>query len=134
MSATLRRRGIAALALFALAPLPAAAQSPACGGVKSQPEINACELRLYEKSDAELNRLYRQLRATADGRALQALEAAERAWIAYRDRECTFETIGEEGGSIRPMEEAICSRKMTAARAAELKRLLACQKDAGGCP
>ena len=119
-----------------LAPLPppAAAQSPPCGRFKSQPEINACERQIFEQADAELQGLYKQLRAGLDGKELQALDAAQHAWNRYRASECDFETLGEEGGSIRPMEEGICYRLKTLARSAELKQLLTCAKDATGCP
>ncbi len=124
-----------ALALFAaLSPLPLAAQSPACGKFKSQPEINACEARLSDQADAAMNRLYKALQTGLDGKELRGLQQAQQAWIAYRERQCDFETIGEEGGSIRPMEEGICYRLKTIARSAELKQLLACRKDASACP
>jgi uncharacterized protein YecT (DUF1311 family) len=107
----------------ALLPAPLAAQSTGCDQ-RSQPEINACELRLFAAADAELNLVYRRLRARMDGKELAALVAAQRSWLAYRDRECDFETIGEAGGSIRPMELSICSTTMTRARTAELQRML----------
>ena len=118
----------------ALSALPAAAQSPPCSDVKSQPEINACERQLADKSDAEMDKLYKKLQVTVDGAALKALNEAQRAWLAYREQECDFETIGEDGGSIRPMEEAICYRLKTTVRITELKQLLACSQNAAVCP
>ncbi|MGC2415818.1 MAG: lysozyme inhibitor LprI family protein [Stellaceae bacterium] len=111
---------------------PASAQADPCDNLKSQPELNECAQREYLKTDAELNRLYRQLRQKIGDAAL--LAASERAWIAYRDRECEFETDGDAGGSIRPMHQADCLKAKTVARNAELRQLLKCWEDASSCP
>ena len=113
---------------------PASAQSNACDNLKSQPELNECAQREYLKTDTALNDLYRRLRAKLDSEALAMLADAERAWISYRDKQCDFETAGEAGGSIRPMLQADCLKAMTAARNAELRRLLKCSEDASSCP
>lgn len=115
-----------------LAPATGAlAQAANCRDPETQTDMNRCAYADYEKTDAELNRLYKQLREK-NGDTAQ-LEAAERAWLAYRDQECDFETASEAGGSIRPMLQAACMKAMTERRNADLRRLLKCQDDGATC-
>jgi uncharacterized protein YecT (DUF1311 family) len=118
---------LVALAALLVVASPAWAQFPACSAEMSQPEINDCSHREYVKTDARLNRLYVQLKnKLTDPKTQQALVAAEKAWIAYRDSQCDFETIGSIGGSIRPLELAECLNNKTLAHIAELQRQLDC--------
>ena len=62
------------------------------------------------------------------------LKDAERAWIAYRDKECAWE-IGpqEDGGSIWPMAMDNCLQEKTDARIRELKSQLECVEGDVAC-
>lgn len=108
------------------------AQAPDCGNPQTQTDLNRCAYADYVKADGELNRLYKQLREKT-GYAAE-LEAAERAWLAYRDKECDFETAADAGGSIRPMDEALCLKALTERRNADFRRALKCRDDAATCP
>ena len=57
---------------------------------------------------------------------LDKLRAAERAWVDYRNAQCTFEGASAEGGSMQPMVIAGCAKALTLRRTAELKAILAC--------
>ena len=48
---------------------------------------NSCLGRAYEKWDAELNRVYRELSGKLDAGERAALRDAQRAWVAFRDGE-----------------------------------------------
>lgn len=126
--ATGRIRMAAALLFL---PAAAAVAQTDCRNPQTQTDMNRCANADYAKADAELNRVYQQLRAKT-GSAAQ-LEAAERAWLAYRDKECDLETAGEAGGSIQPLLQATCLKALTERRNAELRRLLKCQDDAATC-
>ena len=117
-------RRIAAILLAAA--WPAAASALDCASAKTQFEINRCADRDFRKADAALNQVYARLKARTTDNSQKRLVAAERAWLAYRDRECDFETEDSIGGSIRPMELALCYREKTVARAAELRKQLDC--------
>jgi uncharacterized protein YecT (DUF1311 family) len=100
---------------------------------QSQMGMNACAEADAAAADTELNAAYKQLAAKAEGKEKDALRDAQRAWIVFRDKECDFETIGEEGGSIRPMEISICIAERTKERSTELKHFLACANDDKAC-
>jgi uncharacterized protein YecT (DUF1311 family) len=85
-----------------------------CPGADQQ-EMNHCAAAEYQKADAELTKVYSKLDKTPE------LRAAERAWIAYRDAECAYETASNRGGSMEPMINAGCMTTMTKQRIAVLK-------------
>jgi uncharacterized protein YecT (DUF1311 family) len=106
-----------------------------CSGLTVQMELNQCAGANYEAADAALNKLYRQQMAgETDSGTKQRLTEAERAWIAYRDKECAYQ-IGpqQEGGSIWPMEMSNCLEEMTAARIRELTKLRGCTAGVSVC-
>jgi uncharacterized protein YecT (DUF1311 family) len=111
---------------IAFAAVPALAADSDCQKETSQMGLNECFGKLADAADAELNKAYKALAAKSEGQEKDALRDAQRAWIAYRDKECDYETIAEEGGSIRPMEISICVAEKTAARTKEFKSWLSC--------
>ena len=113
---------------------PAAASALDCADTRTQTDINQCAYENFQKADAVLNQVYAKLRArTTDPDSLKRLVAAEKAWLAYRDRECDFETEDSIGGSIRPSEMAACYEEKTIARTAELKKQLGCPEGDPTC-
>ena len=114
-------------AVLLLIAWPAAASALDCSAAKTQVELNRCADQDFRKADAVLSLVYAKLKAqTTDPRSLRRLIAAQKAWLAYRDRACDFETENSIGGSIRPMEMAECYREKTVARSAELQKQLDC--------
>lgn len=104
-----------------------------------QMEMNACAELDFEKADKALNRLWPTIVADAKARSadladvvkergvptpLEALLAAEHAWIAYRDAECSYEPYSAFGGTMQPMIGSMCKARITRARIAELKATL----------
>ena len=53
-----------------------------------------------------------------------ALLESQRAWLAYRDRQCVIEAGEFAGGSIQPMAQAQCRTRLTRERAGRLKTLM----------
>jgi uncharacterized protein YecT (DUF1311 family) len=106
-----------------------------CSQLATQMELNQCAGANDEAADAALNKVYGQLMADQGDAASKArLTDAERAWIAYRDKECAYE-VGpqQEGGSIWPMEMSNCLEAMTAARLTELTKLRGCTAGVSAC-
>ena len=137
----MRLPGLVACAVLLATPAvaaPAADAAPQprdCSRLQTQADMNDCAAANFKAADAVLNRLYGKLMAAqrdAGGKA--RLRAAERAWVAYRDGECTFD-VGprEEGGTIWPMMWFGCLREKTAARARELQHHLDCPAELA-CP
>jgi len=98
-----------------VAALPACMQT-----ARTQYELNVCAEGLATESDKMLNKFYQAVLryfCPEDSDRAQ-LVTAERAWIAFRDADCAF--WGGEGGSIAPMNEAMCRADRSRERAREL--------------
>jgi len=94
---------------------------------QSQNGLNQCADAAYKKADEALNTVYREVtrRLKDDPPTTKLLVTAQKAWIAFRDAECTFSSAANAGGSIYPMVYAGCLQHLTEART---KRLRACLK------
>ena len=106
-----------------------------CSRLTTQMELDQCAGANDKSADTALNTLYRQLMAQeTDAAGKQRLVEAERAWIAYRDKECAYQ-VGpqQDGGSIWPMEMSNCLEQLTAARIAELSKLRGCTAGVSAC-
>ena len=117
--------GAAVCGLTVNSPLLAAEVTvPLCSNPQTQIQINACAASRYERIDAELNRVYRQLSGHLPGDRLARLKAVQKTWLKYRDGQCTLESDAYAGGSIYPTIYNSCRAALTEAQVAALKRLL----------
>ncbi len=92
---------------------------PACmETARTQYELTACAKGSAADADKLLNNSYKAVLQylCPDERAL--LVASERAWLAFRDADCAF--WGGAGGTIAPMNEAICRADRSRERAQQL--------------
>ena len=69
--------------------------------------------------DTRLNKSYKELMSRSDAAQQTPLKLAQRAWITYRDANCTFYGSGE--GSLSRIEAVECLRAMTKERSCELE-------------
>lgn len=110
------------------APAPEAERDDAdegpCPKAMSQHEMNRCASEEFQKADAELNKLYRQLTGGAGAGERAKLRAAQLAWIKFRDAHCDYEAFGNTGGSIYPMVHGFCRARVTRERASQFKEIL----------
>ena len=123
--------------LFLALPLVLVAASAAdidCNNAMDQNSMNMCADIDYQAADKKLNDVYRKVTAALDDAKYQAkLKAAERAWIKFRDAQCTHAAATFEGGSMQPQVHVECLPRLTKARAKELQDYLACKQTDGVC-
>ena len=111
-----------------------AADDVDCAKAVTQMDMDFCAGKDYEAADKKLNAVYQKVMAALGDKGYQEkLKAAEKAWIAYRDGECTFEVAENEGGTIYPMVYSECATQKTIARTKELQAYLACFNNAEKC-
>jgi uncharacterized protein YecT (DUF1311 family) len=105
-----------------------------CGKFTTQMDLNKCAVENLKSADKALDEAYQALVAKQDDAASKRrLTAAQRAWVAFRDRECAFEVGPQEaGGTIWPTENSGCLEEMTATRIRTLRQLRNCMPIA--CP
>jgi uncharacterized protein YecT (DUF1311 family) len=83
--------------------------------------MNICSLYGYYVADAALNEQYRSLHSRLkEATARDRLTKAQRAWVAWRDASCDFETSTGEDGSFRPTALALCRKGMTEKRTEQI--------------
>jgi len=90
---------------------------------QTQTELNRESATDFDKSDAELNKVYRELRATLDDTEKARLKEVQLLWLKYRDRNAEFAASLYEGGSIAPMVRSGAMTSATLDRVKELKAL-----------
>lgn len=114
--------------------LPALAQTTDCANAITQQDMNICAEEDWQEADAALNDTYGEVMAAMKAMdadlppALHggedALRTAQRAWITYRDANCTAAGFLMRGGSAEPLLVYGCLRQMTLDRTAELQDLV----------
>ncbi|CAM5451513.1 lysozyme inhibitor LprI family protein [Alcaligenes faecalis] len=127
--------GLIALGLSLMAGA-SSVQAADCDSLTNQNAINQCFSNEYKNSDAELNKLYKEIshRLKDDADTLKALRNAQRAWISFRDAECDFAAINTEGGSIHSMLITTCRNELTQARIKNFNTYLSCEEGDMSCP
>jgi uncharacterized protein YecT (DUF1311 family) len=116
----------------------AGAGAPLAGECADQTQsgLNQCADADLKRADQELNRAYDQIlrRLDKDERSKQALTAAEKAWVGFRDAECKFRADPAQQGSIWGMEHLVCLSDLTKARTKDLIAYLHCEEGDLQCP
>ncbi|MBK5528478.1 DUF1311 domain-containing protein [Pseudomonas sp. TH06] len=125
--------------LLALTPLlftPFAHAALDCANANDQATMNQCAGQDYKAADNELNAVYKQIKQRLQGNAegTKLLVDAQRAWIGFRDAECTFSSSGVSGGSVYPLIYSSCLTGVTKVRVETLKQYLKCEEGDMGCP
>ncbi|MDI6027823.1 lysozyme inhibitor LprI family protein [Corticibacterium sp. UT-5YL-CI-8] len=103
---------------------------------ESQMGMNICAAADYKTADAKLNATYAEIvkRLSDDEDGKKRLQAAQRAWIVYRDAECNFATGNAQEGSIYPMLQDNCLEGETLDRVKQLDVYLHCEEGDMSCP
>ncbi|TPM90358.1 lysozyme inhibitor LprI family protein [Mesorhizobium sp. B2-1-3A] len=99
----------------------------------SQQMMNICAGADYQAADAKLNAAYQNLIGSDDADGKRLLQAAQRAWIAFRDAECAHTTAARTGGSVHAMEVSQCLTRLTNDRVKQLAASANCEEGDAGC-
>lgn len=114
------------LALLAAGPLN-------CSAPSTQYEMTRCAQQEADQADAEMTRQWKITYAVAknadefidswDKRPSNsaALLAAQRSWIAFKEKHCTVVSFHSRGGSLEPMIYAACIEELTDQRTSQLR-------------
>ena len=115
--------------------IPAAQAATSCEQANTQSAMNECAASAYKKSDAELNRVYKEVRAgLKDNKQMtDKLVKAQRAWVTFRDAECGFQAARTTGGSVHAMVVSMCLDDVTRTRTQALEKQLKCEEGDLSC-
>lgn len=122
------KRGLLA-AIFASMMIPAA-YADNCADAEDQATLNQCAAQEYKAADAELNARFHEIRKRLvdDAATRNLLRDSERAWVSFRDAECTFAASAAAGGSAYPMAYDACLTELTKERAARFQQYLSAEE------
>ncbi|MEO5756910.1 MAG: lysozyme inhibitor LprI family protein [Mesorhizobium sp.] len=127
------RRIFLSACLVVLAGVSVARAQECDRGDDSQQMMNICAGEDYAAADARLNRAYQDLIGADDADGRKLLQAAQRAWIAFRDAECAHSSAASAGGSIHSMEVSQCLTRLTDDRVKQLAAAANCQEGDASC-
>ena len=91
--------------------------SPVGASTVGQIDCTQAELKVQ---DARLNAAYRKAQIDLNARQTVALTAAQRAWIAFRDTDCSA-WQDEDWGSLSRVQASFCVLKRTIERTQQIK-------------
>ena len=116
--------------------LPAAHADECMENAEDQAAMAQCAAQAYQASDAQLNELFHEIRQRVgdDVDTRHLLRDAERAWIAFRDAECSFVSSAVGGGSAYSMVYDLCLDDLTQKRVEDLRYYLDCDEGDMSCP
>jgi len=109
------------LGLMVSGPMSAFGLEPTvCETQATTAEMIQCEDWHYKQADRWLNQVYKNKLKYKDDVAKKLLRDAQRAWIKFRDAECSSQRDAGRGGTIAPLFELSCLTAMTEDRARAL--------------
>ena len=85
-------------------------------------EMADCISAETARQDARLNENYKRLMSKLSAKRKNTLQVAQRAWVKFRDANCSFYS-DPEGGTAALLDGRDCFLQATANRAKELKNL-----------
>jgi uncharacterized protein YecT (DUF1311 family) len=104
-----------------------------CKNPVDQASMNLCADKALKASDKALNDKYHALYQGSSTAGKLKLQSAQRAWITYRDAQCSFDTLGSMGGSMHSMAYSICVDMLTQAQSKVLDQQLNCDDGDMSC-
>ena len=122
------------LVAFMLLTTPAMAPAMAddtlnCKDPPDQNSMTQCAAQDFEAADKALNDFWPTMKADAEDsdkdtsktEYADALLASQRAWLAFRDAECTWQAFAMHDGSAEPMILYGCKARLTLQRIKQLQ-------------
>jgi uncharacterized protein YecT (DUF1311 family) len=103
------------------------------GGCNDSRLLSECLADAFLAADAELNKTYQAvLKAMTTKGARGRVREAQRAWIAFRDKECDVQVGPDDGGSLHGAQLSSCLARLTRQRSEQLAYILNCEEEP--CP
>ena len=94
----------------------------ACDAAQTTAAMRSCAYTEYQKTDAELNTVYKAALKAEDASGKRNLIAAEAAWIRFRDAEALYQAGKAAGGTLSPLLKITTLTQLTEARITQLKQ------------
>jgi len=93
-----------------------------CRSASTTYDMVHCYADALGREDKTLNTLYSRIVRVLNGPERTGLVNAERAWVSFRDSQCSAEFALYGGGTGGPPAELVCRWKLTRERTASLRQ------------
>ncbi|WP_458233114.1 lysozyme inhibitor LprI family protein [Roseateles sp. P5_E8] len=100
-----------------------------CSEVQGDIEHRECMAGALSAADKKLNATYASLRKSLDPESQALLVKAQKAWLSFRDSDCSFEADSVRGGSAYQSEYIRCQLVRTRARERQFRDSMHWQGD-----
>ena len=87
-----------------------------CIGVENSNDLVKCLSNYYDQAKDDLSQSFKTKLQKTEGQSANDLRDAQKAWIAYRDAECDWESNNAETESLRRVKELYCLARLTEER------------------
>lgn len=105
-----------------------------CKKPLTQSDMNVCASKGLDEETNKMNKTYDEYIQKLNVKEKQQFKEVQLAWKKYKDLSCDFESLGVEGGSVRPMIVALCLDGMTRQRHESIKFMNECKQGNLSCP
>ena len=99
----------------------------------SQTDMNLCTIDYVKKAELELDAVYKKLMKKISPKGQTKLLAAQNAWIAYREKQCEFNTLASLDGSVHPTVVSYCYADLAHQQTKTLQQQLECEEGDLSC-
>ncbi len=105
-----------------------------CKTALTQADMNACAYEDFLAANAAQAASIKALETRLKTSDRSRWRSAQKAWIAWRTAQCSFESGTASGGSVREMLRWQCVTRQTQARTTSIERLSTCPEGDLVCP
>ena len=111
--------------LFSLLTLAALSYTTAASDcIGTTADMMVCADKDYQIADKRLNQTYNALKKTLDVEGTKLLLDSQRAWLKFRDTNCSLAADQTRGGTMAGLLQIGCLSSMTDLRTKELNELI----------
>ena len=98
-----------------------------CKGLSKQTELNNCANNLLVKTNEKLNKVYLNYLSELKADDQLKLKEAQKLWVQFREKDCSFETSSVKKGSMYPYVLSSCLVNRSEKRILELENMANCK-------
>lgn len=103
-------------------------QTVKCNAAGSTAEMKKCADESYQAADRKLNQVYQSTISRLTGEEKNRLIQAQRAWIPFRDKTCSFEAAEALGGTLEGLLYTGCLERLTTERTTYLQKVFSARQ------
>ncbi len=98
-----------------------------CKNLTKQADLNACASRNLNTANESIGKVYNNYLKDLSPQEQVKLKEAQRSWVQFKEKDCSFETSPVKNGSMYPYVLSACLIDRTEKRILELNNMANCK-------